>query len=417
MNLNEKICVLGAGPSGMSAAWYLQQKGYTNVTVLERLDRVGGKCNSPEYNGKYYEMGAGIGLSTYKNTIKLTQDIGIPPYKPVVTGKIIEPVKGEVMAGISEEEKPMLMEQMKKMATLLATEYKEITEPGHANCHPDLKMPFKDFCIKNGVPLCMKIWLNPYTSFGYGYFDMVPAAYVLQYLDFQTIQDFMNRDFISWTQGTESIWHKLATKLNHKVRLCTHIDKVVRIEDKVYVYTQFGKEEYDKIIFTSPLQDLPDYVNTDEEEDYLLSKIKYMHYKTFACFVENSPKACTYIPGNMVPSKSGHVMFIYDRWDDEDKLMTFYCYGDDNERVTSVECYQYLKEDLEAWGIQLKDVFMQKSWRYFPHVTGEQMKHGWYDKMEARQGKMNTYYAGEVMNFSDIEECVSYSKNLVERFF
>lgn len=37
-NLNEKICIVGAGPSGMSAAWYLQKQGYTNVTVLERLD-------------------------------------------------------------------------------------------------------------------------------------------------------------------------------------------------------------------------------------------------------------------------------------------------------------------------------------------------------------------------------------------
>ena len=142
-----------------------------------------------------------------------------------------------------------------------------------------------------------------------------------------------------------------------------------------------------------------------------------MDYKTFACTVENNPHASGFIPGNMVPSRSGHVMFFYDRWDDEDNMLTFYCFGDGNEKVTDEECRKYLEEDLKTFGINLKDIFMQKSWRYFPHVNTEQMKHGWYDKLEALQGQKNTYYAGEIMSFSDIEECVAYSKFVVDRFF
>ena len=42
---------------------------------------------------------------------------------------------------------------------------------------------------------------------------------------------------------------------------------------------------------------------------------------------------------------------------------------------------------------------------------------GWYDKVEAMQGKDNTYYAGEVMSFGDMEETVEYSRDLIERFF
>ena len=33
------------------------------------------------------------------------------------------------------------------------------------------------------------------------------------------------------------------------------------------------------------------------------------------------------------------------------------------------------------------------------------------------QGKDNTFYAGEVMAFGDMEETVEYSRDLVRRFF
>ena len=39
------------------------------------------------------------------------------------------------------------------------------------------------------------------------------------------------------------------------------------------------------------------------------------------------------------------------------------------------------------------------------------------DKVEAMQGKYDTYYAGEVMSFGDMDETAEYSRELVERFF
>lgn len=42
---------------------------------------------------------------------------------------------------------------------------------------------------------------------------------------------------------------------------------------------------------------------------------------------------------------------------------------------------------------------------------------GWYEKVESMQGQLNTYYAGEIMSFGDMEETVQYSKDLVARFF
>ena len=65
MDKNIRIAIIGGGPAGLSAGMYLEQKGYENYTIFERLDRVGGKCWSPHYNGRRYEMGAIMGVPSY----------------------------------------------------------------------------------------------------------------------------------------------------------------------------------------------------------------------------------------------------------------------------------------------------------------------------------------------------------------
>ena len=65
MDMNMRICIVGGGPAGLSAGMYLEQKGYENYVIFERNDRVGGKCWSPHYNGRRYEMGAIMGVPSY----------------------------------------------------------------------------------------------------------------------------------------------------------------------------------------------------------------------------------------------------------------------------------------------------------------------------------------------------------------
>ena len=62
-------------------------------------------------------------------------------------------------------------------------------------------------------------------------------------------------------------------------------------------------------------------------------------------------------------------------------------------------------------------IHMEKAWYYFPHIFSEDYADGWYDKVEAMQGTNNTYYAGEIMSFGDMEETATYSKELIKRFF
>lgn len=74
MDKNARICIIGAGPAGTSAAMYLEKAGYDNYVIYEKSGRVGGKCLSPRMavknkDGKWedrtIEMGAVMGCETY----------------------------------------------------------------------------------------------------------------------------------------------------------------------------------------------------------------------------------------------------------------------------------------------------------------------------------------------------------------
>ncbi len=451
MNKDTKICIIGGGPAGLSAGMYLEQKGYDNYTILERNDHVGGKCHSPHYNGRRYEMGAIMGVPSYYAVHDVEEFCGITHDGPKLnrnykdkTGKVIEPFnpKKNVL------KIPHLMEmrkQVKKLGEILETKYKGYDVNGHrgvaegrydgfavtpgrepvsgtnANLK-DLALPFKEFCELNGVELTQEIWIGPFTSFGYGYFDEIPAAYVLKYLDFQTCMNFVNINLWTWQNGTQFIWESLNDKLKNHARLNSNITNIERKDGKVYVTVNGEVEEYDKLIVTAPLQYFPDYADAREDEKEFFSKIEYERYDVLAVETkpEDHPDISYYVFDNMTPERLGHLMVYYRRWrDTKDQVITTYALRKhkDQAEIPYEVCKKTVLDDLKTMKNPASNVVNEQSWYYFPHVFTEDYAAGWYDKVEAMQGKYDTYYAGEIMSFGDMDETAEYSRELVERFF
>lgn len=50
-SLQTRIAIVGAGPSGLSAAYALAKLGYSNVTVFEKYRTVAGMCESIDIEG------------------------------------------------------------------------------------------------------------------------------------------------------------------------------------------------------------------------------------------------------------------------------------------------------------------------------------------------------------------------------
>ena len=73
---NSRILILGAGPGGLSAAYYLKRYGYRNVTVFEKLGRVGGLCRSVTEDNQAFDLGAAVISPAYREILRIARRVG-----------------------------------------------------------------------------------------------------------------------------------------------------------------------------------------------------------------------------------------------------------------------------------------------------------------------------------------------------
>ncbi len=465
-NLDERICIIGGGPAGISAAMYLQKKGYKNFEIYEKLNKVGGKSYSPqiEVNGekRSYETGAIMGALTYWAVSEVEEFGGTshadgPNMRRMYrdsTGKEIHPFEPKVDFSFKKLFSLVkLKKQMKRLVKIMNTKYKGYDCYGHRGVaqgkydglskevdnhlqrmtgeNPNLKdlaLPFAEFCKLNKVEEVMRIWIGPYTSFGYGYFDEIPAAYVMKYLDTTTAIEFVNMRLWTWKDGTQSIYVNANKKLLHPVHLNTEVVKVERPEGKkikVTIKDEKGSrvEEFDKLIVTTPLDRFLNYSDAREDEKELFSKIVHEEYVDFIAKFDKDggPTISGYIFDNMTPETRGHAMVYYHRWEDLKANCPSVVYALRNhegmESIPYDDTIRMMQEDMKKCGFPVKERLYEQETYYCPHVSSKDYADGWYDRLEAIQGKGNTYYAGEILSFGDMEDTCASSKDIVERFF
>lgn len=415
-NLDIRIGIVGAGPAGLTAAERLRSKGYTNITILEKENHVGGKCSSIEYEGHSYEVGAGVVSANNHTVLNLAKKYKIKLETINFSRDILFLDK---QTGMPISKKPSFREKLSLLYQFLKyrklfKHYQKIAEPGLLNVNSNLCIPFLEWISKHKIPLVAKEFAPFFTGFGYSYYDDVPAAYALKYYSLATLISFVKKAVYSFPDGIQNLWTAIAK--DHNILYNTLIKKVKR-DKSVTVKTETKELTFDTLILACPLDDALQYLDASDEEKTLFSKIIYCDYRTYACVLKNFPKQDGYIAGNSTSSSKGHPVYWHP-WDQDhpnSDLYTFYVLGDwkipDNQVLKNIE------HVVHQLGGTIKSVHTITHWKYFPHINSEDMKNGYFDKLENLQGKNNTYYTGELLNFSTVELSAEYSSKLIEKYF
>lgn len=407
--LNRRIAIIGAGAAGLSAAQALKNKGYQQVTIFERADRVGGKCCTVEIDGRNYELGANVLAEDNLVVLALAREFNVPISR-VRMGRssIVDGVTGQPLPKRNFRQMIRLIGEL-VIYRWLTWKYRIAGQPGLNQLDAALSVPFSEFAKKYHIENLAREFSLFFTGFGYDYYEQISAAYVLKYYRWSTLMAFLRHQIYYLPGGIQHLWTAVSTA--HDVRLNTIVTHIER-SDKVRITTLAGTEEFEILIIASPLDEALNYLDASAPEQKLFSKIKYVDYCTVACSVAGLAEGDGYVPSNFTSDRAGHPVFWHQHHA-KTNVYTFYALA--NGQQSDDELLRHVTDLIKKMGGTLRKNHSITHWKYFPHVSPEEMRAGFFDQLEALQGARHTFYVGESLNFSTVGLAAEYADALVQK--
>lgn len=437
------VCIIGGGPAGLAAAWYLHQRGYRQVVVLEKEARPGGKCDTVGVDGRSYELGAFTTTLAYREVMKIAAEVGADagpqPQRLGIRWDASPPKKQSLLDSVLDDTSlwQLVLAQLRYLWLLFKTR-RVLGPPGFGGVSdagplPDLCLPFGDYADKHGITALVNVFRLAFNDMGYGHIRQVPAAYILKYMGFLnvlTITLYMLGIGMGWpkrfVQGYGRLWQRVAWRLD--VRLQATVQRVERSGGKATVqWTEAGQgaggqplqqprtQVFDHLVLACPLDATEAFLDARDDERALWygGIIQWNDYYVTLSRTQGIPQQ---IWDAMDGRKTGHSWEILRSWGDA-PVTSFYAFGEDGVDGQTVS--RALREDVaQAFpGARVEGDVLQKRWRYFPHVSLEQMRGGYYTRLQAQQGRHGTYVTGALAAFETVENVVAYSRALVEAHF
>jgi protoporphyrinogen/coproporphyrinogen III oxidase len=420
-----RIAVVGAGPSGLTAADTLQSMGYQNVTVFEKNSRVGGKVYSYKNGSTVSELGAVFASPDYKLVLGLADKYGIP-YEPYVTTQSILDEHG-----VKQTAQSFLTSRYTTLQSLGATVaygaaltlFTEIQENGFAWLLPDLDLPFDQFAAKYGFTPIAELARSVMIGFGYGYYETAPAANFMKLLGWLVkiggSQGLEQATYYTFPTGYQSIWEAVAQHLD--VRLDSAVTSITRrpllSSGSRVTITINGRDSYDfdVVIISAALNRVGSFMTLTSDEQALFSQVQSERYvvSLFAASGLTTDEVL-FFHDNARPDRINHVNV----WANRDSANPMYVgYQIVDATIPLAQVAATLASDVVGQGGQFGGALLQQEWDYFPHVSTAAMQGGFYERMEALQGRNNTFYVGGSLSFETVEHSARYAQDLVQKSF
>ena len=418
--MSRSIAIVGAGAAGLTTAWSLKKRGYSNVKLFERRDRVGGKCLTVDIDNRNYELGAVIvGRTTYEVVNTLIQEFGLN-LTPMETTTLLDSSRGGTVGKLG-----LVFNFLLKYRGPLKRFLKEVdagpafSEPGFLGFAPEqFGYTFAEWAKRENIEPLVELFAPIYTGFGYGYLDQISAPQFLKIYDQARIDKTFSRKpgdppaMFTLDEGYQGLWEKVAAEQD--VQLNASIRKITR-DDHITITTDQGEEQFDALVLACPLHAIRDVLDLDAEEAPLYNKATYLDYQTITADVDGlGPEGLMFMVDNMTSDRAGHLVCGYRRWE-ESPTWALYALSDGSYDDPTI--IERVKSDLEAVGATLTKVHRHDKWDFYPHVTPEDFRAGFYPDLEAKQGQRSTYIVGELMGAACVESTSNYAHQLVMKHF
>ena len=429
------VAVIGGGPAGLSAAQALIERGY-QVVVFEKEKRLGGKCRSFVYRGTPYDLGANLVSGRYTHVRDMAAELGMTfrNMRRIRTVNLNAPraPRGEVKR---RKKNPSALTRLAARSGQYYYEvlrnFSGIEHEGYVDAAAELSMPFGDWLQKKGLGVARDMFAQLFIAYGYGLMDRLPAAYAMKFFDAYHLRAATSvalnqpaADTQDFVEGFQELWLRAAAASGIDARCGVAITSISRRPDRVVIeYVQQGKarlQSFSHVVLACPLDATLMFLDASPEERHLFGKIRYQDYFVTMAQVEGVPDRGTYLKPYCRTLQPGQPTCFYPAVArDPNQIKTFYAYGGDDVDIEDI--HRNIETAIEhprtGDGGRVKRILYTHRWRYFPHVSSEDMSNGFYADLDRLQGRHRTYYVGELLSFALVELVARHAHHIVDQHF
>jgi protoporphyrinogen oxidase len=442
---NDRIAIIGAGPSGLSAAEFLKNLGYNNITIYEKTGRAGGMCYSRSYKNKNgelipYDMGS-VQPTVSTHLFDLIKKYNLTLGRDFYQGK---PAKFRVY---SMRERKYVLDfyqhilgvPVRKILHILhdafkllyyAFRYKRLSQPG-----------FDDFKHTKEASVSYRDWLSHFhfKALGRGLNVMlgillmgghrddnkempvlIALTHVIREVFYPKYSRYMIGHYWPVKQGYGALWQRLSQR--HKIICNAKIEQIIRSEDKIAIKCGGKFTEYDRMIVACSPKDLLGIMNVDKVEESLFSNILYSPVCTIAFIAKTSQKVTPSYsviadPFEHKNADAQIVGFTPCGQVDSDHWLYTAIIGASTPKELNEAIARSKKMLQEHFGLTVTEIIDKMYWpKYCSHYNCKTLRKDVYDQFAEKQGNLRTYYTGEILSGNSNGCVIDYSRALINKF-
>ena len=346
---SSSIAIIGGGPAGVHMAYTLSKAGFTNITIFEKSDRIGGKsCSIKQADGMVQEMGTCYLSPDYAEIKQLMSDYDCDAQAKVIGRTVWNPDQPSP-SGVDFQR--WLTDAMRKACGTKCSDFqislrllKECVcyirnhhrlfgrYHGFLMAQPstsvleELDCTIETYLSKIDCRALMPIFSLAYTLQGYGYLESTPALYGLLWVTPKLLVGLVeqlkvrshmpgehrnggahDRSITILKDGWNTLWLKIVSdeSLGIECRMNVDIAKpIVRTEDGVTItyhtrrrvqdgttLTSLADEaKFDFLVVAAPMQNILPLLDKRDNETRLFGGLRSATFVTTLCRYEPAKK-------------------------------------------------------------------------------------------------------------------------------
>lgn len=425
-----RIAIVGAGPSGLSLAWYLFQLGFRHVTIYDAAEAAGGQSQTRDIDGLPVELGTCYLTDGYVIAREMAAAAGTPPERlPPATfldahGKPAAPPM------------PALSTSARYLFHWFAWYLRgQLTAPSD----PQYAAPFDAWLRTKGLSdlADSMVFADGCTAQLYGPLDAITAQNGLSWVRPSLLITGRFEHTAHLPAGFQTMWRRLAAHLGYRVVTGTALDEVrpVVVEGRQQVDLVRGPgplpERYDHVFIAAPLDE-----STANAARALRHPLTAMLRDDFAPFDASevysaiwrgdewplaAPSRC-YTPW-CASGAPGHLLTIrqYGKTGaDWVGQLCAYAIADagarsSEERLAATR-EQVLRDIADLLKMRNVRIIEDRMWRYGIRFSEAQLRQGLPQAIARRQGEEHVWYTGGTLSHWDVDMIANFNQDLARRF-